>query len=89
MRGPLGDATGAERPQIRLYDLLAHGWELVRATGIPAWLPDDLAEQALPFDQLSTQLRTGGFAEPQPIDDTATAIERLAASLGRQVRPEL
>ena len=91
MRGPLGDATGAERPQIRLYDLLAHGWDLGRATGIPARLPDDLAEQALPFvrDQLSTQLRTGRFAEPQPIDDTATAIERLAASLGRQVRPEL
>jgi len=91
MRGPLGDATGAERPQIRLYDLLAHGWDLGRATGISARLPDDLAEQALPFvgDRLSTQLRTGRFAEPQPIDDTATAIERLAASLGRQVRPEL
>jgi uncharacterized protein (TIGR03086 family) len=25
--GPLGAATGAERLQIRLYDLLAHGWD--------------------------------------------------------------
>jgi uncharacterized protein (TIGR03086 family) len=89
--GPLGNANGAERLQIRLYDLLAHGWDLGQATGIPARLPSDLAEQALAFvrDQLSTQPRTGRFAEPQPIDDTATAIERLAAFLGRQVRPEL
>jgi uncharacterized protein (TIGR03086 family) len=87
----LGNATGAERLQIRLYDLLAHGWDLGQATGIPARLPSDLAEQALAFvrDQLSTQPRTGRFTEPQPIDDTATAIERLAAFLGRQVRPEL
>jgi len=81
--GPLGNATGAERLQIRLYDLLAHGWDLSQATGIPARLPDDLAEQALAFvrEQLS--------AEPQPIDDAASAIERLAAFLGRQVRTEL
>ena len=30
-RGPLGSATGAERLQIRLYDLLAHGWDLAQA----------------------------------------------------------
>ena len=35
-RGPLGEATGAERLQIRLYDLLAHGWDLAQATGQPA-----------------------------------------------------
>jgi uncharacterized protein (TIGR03086 family) len=89
--GPLGNATGAERLQIRLYDLLVHGWDLGQAIGIAAQMPDDLAEQALAFarDQLSTQPRTGRFAEPQPIDDTATAIERLAAFMGRQVRPGL
>src|SRR5664279_276664 len=26
-RGPLGEATGAERRQIRLHDLLSHGWD--------------------------------------------------------------
>jgi len=31
--GPLGTATGADRLQIRLYDLLAHGWDLAQATG--------------------------------------------------------
>jgi uncharacterized protein (TIGR03086 family) len=83
--GPLGSATGAERLQIRLYDLLA------RATGIPARLPEDLAEQALAFVQvqLSLQSRTGRFAEPQPVEETAPAIDRLAAFLGRPVLPQL
>ena len=89
--GPLGNATGAERLQIRLADLLTHGWDLAQATGIPAQMPGDLAEQALAFvrEQLSAQPRTGRFAEPQPIDDTAPAIDRLAAFLGRPIRPEL
>jgi uncharacterized protein (TIGR03086 family) len=38
-RGPLGTATGAERLQIRLYDLLAHGWDLAQATEQPVDLP--------------------------------------------------
>jgi uncharacterized protein (TIGR03086 family) len=70
--GPMGSATGAERLQIRLYDLLAHGWDLMQATGIRAHIPEELAEQALVFvrDQLSTRARTGRFAEPQSVDGT-------------------
>ena len=30
-QGPLGAATGAERLKIRMYDLLAHGWDLAQA----------------------------------------------------------
>ena len=33
--------------------------------------------------QLSPQSRTGRFAEPQPVEETAPAIDRLAAFLGR------
>ncbi|WP_329538051.1 TIGR03086 family metal-binding protein (plasmid) [Streptomyces sp. NBC_01450] len=90
-RGPLGSATGAERLQIRLYDLLAHGWDLAQATGIPALLPEDLAEQSLAFVQVqfSAQSRTGRFAEPQAVEETAPAIDRLAAFLGRPVPPQL
>jgi len=33
--GPLGIATGSDRLQIRLYDLLAHGWDIAEATGQP------------------------------------------------------
>ena len=60
--GPLGTATGAERLKIRLYDLLAHGWDLAQATEQPADLPDDLAAQSLAFAR--TQLTEGG---PAPV----------------------
>jgi len=85
--GPLGAATGSERLQIRLYDLLAHGWDLARATGQPTALPEDLAEQALRFvrNQLTDEARPGRFAPAQCASDDAPAIERLAAFLGRPV----
>jgi uncharacterized protein (TIGR03086 family) len=83
--GPLGDATGAERLQIRMYDLLAHGWDLARATGQPVDLPADLAAQSLAFvrTQVSDESRPGRFLPPQPVTDEAPAIERLVAYLGR------
>jgi uncharacterized protein (TIGR03086 family) len=88
-RGPLGTATGAERLQIRLYDLLAHGWDLAQATEQPADLPEDLAEQSLAFvrTQLTEQARPGRFGPAQSIAEQAPAIERLAAFLGRPVSP--
>jgi len=85
--GPLGTATGAERLQIRLYDLLAHGWDLAQATEQPADLPDDLAEQSLAFarTQLTEQSRAGRFGRAQIAAEQAPAIERLVAFLGRPV----
>jgi uncharacterized protein (TIGR03086 family) len=86
-RGPLGAATGAERLQIRLYDLLAHGWDLAMATGQPVELPDDVVEQSLMFvrTQLTDDARPGRFGAAQPVADNAPAIERLVAFLGRPV----
>ncbi len=85
--GPLGTATGAERLQIRLYDLLAHGWDLAQATEQPADLPDDVAEQSLAFarTQLTEQGRPGRFGPAQIVAEQAPAIERLVAFLGRPV----
>jgi uncharacterized protein (TIGR03086 family) len=84
---PLGVATGAERLQWRIADLLTHGWDLIQATGAAAELPDDLVEQALTFvrAQLPRQPRAGRFADPQPVADTASAIDQLAAFTGRSV----
>lgn len=84
---PLGAATGAERLHWRIADLLAHGWDLAQATGQPAELPEDLAEQALTFarTQLSTMPRTGRFDPAQTVADDAPAIDRLVAFLGRPV----
>jgi uncharacterized protein (TIGR03086 family) len=89
-RGPLGAATGAERLQIRLYDLLAHGWDLAQATGQHAELPDDVAEQSLAFvrTQLDEQARPGRFGPAQIVADDAPAIERLVAFLGRPVNTD-
>lgn len=86
--GPLGPASGADRLQIRLYDLLAHGWDLARATGQPAELPDDLAEQSLAFvrTQLTDQSRGDRFGPARALGRDAAAIERLAAFLGRPER---
>ncbi|HST82724.1 MAG TPA: TIGR03086 family metal-binding protein [Kineosporiaceae bacterium] len=83
----MGAATGAERMQWRIADLLAHGWDLAQATGIVIELPDDLAEQSLAFVRASlpNQSRGGRFADPQPIADDAPAIDRLAAFTGRPV----
>ena len=85
--GPLGAASGAERLHVRIVDLLAHGWDLAQATGQPAELPEDLAEQALAFTQaqLSTMPRTGRFGPAQTVDDDAPAIDWLVAFLGRPV----
>jgi uncharacterized protein (TIGR03086 family) len=85
--GPLGTATGSDRLQIRLYDLLAHGWDLAAATGQPANLPDDAARDALGFvrEQLTDDARAGRFAPPQPTPDGARPIEQLVAFLGRRI----
>jgi uncharacterized protein (TIGR03086 family) len=85
--GPLGIATGSDRLKIRLYDLLAHGWDLAVATGQPAQLPDDAAEFVLGFvrEQLSDDARTGRFGPPQAVPDGASALEHLVTFLGRRI----
>jgi uncharacterized protein (TIGR03086 family) len=72
---------------MRMNELLVHGWDLARATGQPADLPEDLAEGALRSWQtrLADRPRQGmPFAEPTPIAGDAPAIDRLAAYLGRK-----
>lgn len=85
--GPMGSARGADRLQIRMYDLLVHGWDLAQATDRPAHLPDDLAEQSLTFarGQVTDLSRPGRFDPVTAVRDDAPAIERLAAFLGRPI----
>lgn len=84
---PMGSATGQERLEIRMYDLLAHAWDLSQATGVKLANLDNLAERSLDFarSQLSRQSRTGRFAQPQPFSKQSRALDRLAAFLGRKV----
>jgi uncharacterized protein (TIGR03086 family) len=83
--GPLGTVTGSDRLDIRLYDLLVHGWDLAKATGQPIVVPEALARRALRFAQLQvdSQPRTGRFDPAQAVGEDAPAIDQLAAFLGR------
>jgi uncharacterized protein (TIGR03086 family) len=85
--GPMGSASGAERLQIRLYDLIAHGWDLARATRQSMILPDDVVEDSLAFAtvQLAGIDRDGRFRPAQTCPDSADSVDRLAAFLGRDV----
>lgn len=86
---PAGRVPGIVALHIRITELLVHGWDLARATGQAARLPDDLAEEELAFASGRTAPdvpRTGHpFGPAQPVPEDAPAIERLAAYLGRQV----
>ena len=64
--GPLGTATGAERLQIRLYDLLAHGWDLAQATGQPAALPEDWLNRRSPLRALTWRTKPVRGASRRP-----------------------
>jgi uncharacterized protein (TIGR03086 family) len=83
--GPLGTATGSDRLQIRLYDLIAHGWDLTTAIGGSLDIPGGAAERALSFarTQVTAESRPGRFAPEMPVDPGAPAVERLVAFLGR------
>jgi uncharacterized protein (TIGR03086 family) len=83
----MGEQSGTTVVRMRMNELLIHGWDLARATGQPADLPDDLAEGALMLWQtrLADRPRDGmPFDTPKTVPDDAPPIDRLAAYLGRQ-----
>ena len=86
---PVGRLPGTAALYLRITETLVHGWDLARATGQPAKLPDEVAEAALAFvrgRQAPDVPRTGHpFGPIQPVGEDAPAIDRLAAHLGRTV----
>jgi uncharacterized protein (TIGR03086 family) len=84
---PAGTVPVPVALHLRLTELLVHGWDLARATGQPTTgLPADLAEQELAFSRVQLGRippDRSPFAPPQPIGESAPAIDRLAALLGR------
>jgi len=86
--GPMGAATGEQRLKIRMYDLLAHGWDLADALGLAPDLPEDAAEVSLAFARADGRaVRPGGgcFGPLRDVAEGAPAIIRLVAFLGRKV----
>lgn len=84
-----GPAPGRRLVEQLVIEMLAHGWDLAKAIGHPRDLVPDLAESALPVvrEIYGGLPRTAGgsFALPQPVPQDATALDRLAAFLGRTV----
>ena len=86
---PFGTAPGAVLAHVRIVELLAHGWDLARATGQQAGYPDDVAERALAGARRALTTRPQGpgapFAAEVPVPPGAPAVDRLAGFLGRPV----
>ncbi len=85
---PVGTVPGVVALHLRLTEALVHGWDIARATGLPAEFPADLAEQELAFTRSKlgdVPPGPGPFGPPQPVPGSAPAIDRLAALLGRPV----
>lgn len=85
---PFGTVPGGVALQLRITEVLVHGRDLAQATGQRARFPGEPAEQALAFSQAMLSNIPAGrrpFAPPQAVADDASAIDRLAACLGRRV----
>jgi uncharacterized protein (TIGR03086 family) len=85
---PFGTVPGAVALHLRLTEVLVHGWDLAQATGQVAAFPEDLAEQELTFTRDALGALPPGrspFAPPTPAPDTAPALDRLVACLGRRL----
>ena len=87
-QGPLGPADGVFLVQVRIVELLGHGWDLARATGQPAEYPDGVVVRALAQARKGLAGRPDGpgapFAAEVPVPAGAPTIDRLAGFLGRQ-----
>ena len=79
-----GRIPGADAVAIHVMELVAHGWDLARATGQPLGMAPDIVETALaarlpgdahgPGRPLADRVAVAGDAEP---------LDRLVAGLGR------
>jgi len=84
-----GRVSGAIALHLRLTELLAHGWDLARATGQPTDFPDEIVEQELGFTVgalTSMPPERSPFEPPRPAPGDAPPLDRLAARLGRALQ---
>ena len=82
--GP-GPMPGRMLAGINLLDTATHTWDLARATGQPAALPDGVAIAALEASRatISAEIRQGRFGPEVVVPEDADPTDRLVAFLGR------
>lgn len=85
---PIGDIPATAARDLRVTELLVHGWDLARATGQDLSAPESAVQRALEFSREFIHRIPPGrrpFAAPQAVPDDAPALDRLVALLGREV----
>ncbi|MFE3946583.1 TIGR03086 family metal-binding protein [Streptomyces sp. NPDC059118] len=84
-----GSAPGARLVEQLVIETLVHGWDLARAIGRPHDFVPDPAESALAVVREVygglPRTTTGSFAPPRSVPEGASALDRLAAYLGRTI----
>jgi uncharacterized protein (TIGR03086 family) len=70
---------------INQADIATHVWDLARATGQPAELPDDVAAAALETTKgfMSPEVRPGRFGDEVSVAGDSSPTDQLVAFLGR------
>ena len=83
---PFGTVPGEMALHLRIVEVLAHGWDLARATGRTVSFPDDVVEQEIAFSRRALPMippERAPFAPSRPVADDA----RPARPPGRPARP--
>jgi uncharacterized protein (TIGR03086 family) len=85
---PVGEGPGALLVQMRMCELVVHGWDIARATGQSTDFDPVVVAAARAGYERSPHLPRGEgkpFGEVKPAPAGATDADRLAAFLGREV----
>jgi uncharacterized protein (TIGR03086 family) len=85
---PVGTGAGALLVHMRFNELVVHAWDIARATGQSTDLDPDLAVASLASFQAAPFLPRGDgkpFGEATSAPPDASAADRLAAFMGREV----
>jgi uncharacterized protein (TIGR03086 family) len=83
---PFAALPGQVMAGIAFWEHLAHGWDIAKATGQDATIPDDLAQEALDsVTPMDAMIRMPGVCGPKvDVPSDASITDRLVGFLGRQ-----
>jgi uncharacterized protein (TIGR03086 family) len=87
---PFGPRPGHFLAEMRVAEMMTHGWDLARATGQSTDLDPELAESLIDnFRRMRARAEGDSanlpFDDEQPVADDARPADRLAAAAGRRV----
>ncbi|MFE3293346.1 TIGR03086 family metal-binding protein [Rhodococcus sp. NPDC059234] len=83
---PMGRVPAVQALNMRITEMLAHGWDLARASGQTPRYPDTVVEDQISFSRAllpNLPAGRGPFAPSQQVSENAPPLDRLAALLGR------